>query len=29
MVPGAQENAASVLDEITMLVSLPPDLFAP
>ncbi len=29
MVSGAQENAASVLDEITMLVSLPPDLFAP
>ncbi|MCK5794852.1 MAG: hypothetical protein KAH12_09090 [Anaerolineales bacterium] len=29
MVPGAQENAASVMDEITTLVSLPPDLIAP
>jgi len=29
MVPGAQENAASVMDEITTPVSLPPDLIAP
>ncbi|MCJ7733725.1 MAG: tyrosine-type recombinase/integrase [Anaerolineales bacterium] len=29
MVPGAQENAASVMDEITTPVFLPPDLIAP
>ena len=29
MVPGAQENAASVMDEITTPITLPPDLIAP